>query len=159
MIEKTIGVLVVVMVSVLLLSKGIAFSEPPLPPVPADYADKHMPAGWWTDPKVLAEGEKVYMGQAHPKVNCSNCHGKDGQPKKKGARDLRSPELMNRFSDSFWFWRVKEGVPKTKMPAWKKYLNDEQIWSAIAFEHSFSHKGQPADHAHAEIQLATTGGK
>ena len=25
-------------------------------PAPAEYADKHMPAGWWTDPKVLEEG-------------------------------------------------------------------------------------------------------
>ncbi len=158
-IVRMVGMPVIIVVSVLMISRGVAFTAPPLPPVPADFADKHMPEGWWTDPKVLAEGEKVYMGLVHPKVNCSNCHGKDGQPKKKGARDLRSPELMNRFSDSFWFWRVKEGVPKTKMPAWKQYLSDEQIWSAIAFEHSFSHKGQPADHTHAEIQLATTGGK
>lgn len=152
MTKRTVVMLTMVMVCVPVLSTGIALSAPPLPPVPTDYADKHIPDGWWTDPKVLAEGEKVYMGQVHPKVNCSNCHGKDGQPKKKGARDLRDPSLVNRFSDSFWFWRVKEGVPKTKMPAWKQYLSDEQMWSAIAFEHSFSHKGQAADHAHDEIQ-------
>ena len=154
MTMRKVGAMVVLMVSVLILSGGRAYSEDPvpMPPVPADYADKHMPDGGWTDPKILAEGEKVFMGLVHPKVNCSNCHGKDGQPKKKGARDLRDPSLMNRFSDSFWFWRVKEGVPKTKMPAWKQYLSDEQMWSAIAFEHSFSHKGQAADHAHDEIQ-------
>ena len=152
MTVRTVGLLVVLIMCVLILSRGMASAAPPLPPVPADYADKHMLDGWWADPKILAEGEKVFMGLVHPKVNCSNCHGKDGQPKKKGARDLRDPSLMNRFSDSFWFWRVKEGVPKTKMPAWKQYLSDEQIWAAIAFEHSFSHKGQAAAHVHDEIQ-------
>src|SRR5688572_11124397 len=35
-------------------SGGIAYSREsmPMPEVPADYADKHMPAGWWMDPKV-----------------------------------------------------------------------------------------------------------
>ena len=38
----------------------------PLPPVPADYADKHMPAGGWTDPKAIEEGGKIYTGEANP---------------------------------------------------------------------------------------------
>ncbi|MEK6526393.1 MAG: cytochrome c, partial [Nitrospirota bacterium] len=144
MTKRQVGILIGVMMCVPILSGGMAFpglldlfssdgeSPPPLPAVPADYAGKHIPDGWWTDPKVLAEGEKVYTGQAHPEVHCSNCHGKGGQPKKKGARDLRNPNLVNRFSDSFWFWRVREGVPKTKMPAWKEFLKDEQIWAVMA---------------------------
>ncbi|HEY5595080.1 MAG TPA: hypothetical protein VIL61_08000, partial [Nitrospiria bacterium] len=33
------------------------------PPVPAEYADKHMPAGWWTDPKIIEEGKKIFIGE------------------------------------------------------------------------------------------------
>ena len=105
----------------------------PPPPAPAEYADKHMPAGGWTDAKAIAEGAKIFTGEANPLVNCASCHGKDGQPVKKGARDLRDPKNTTRFSDSFWFWRVSEGVPKTKMKAWKQFLSEEQIWQVIVY--------------------------
>jgi hypothetical protein len=49
---------IMMMGSALILSGGIAFADddPPLPPVPAEYADKKMPAGGWTDPKAIEEG-------------------------------------------------------------------------------------------------------
>ncbi|MBI3809711.1 MAG: c-type cytochrome [Nitrospirae bacterium] len=156
MTKREVAVRVGGAVCSVMLGVGVAYSGffssdeeslPPIPPVPTDYAAKHMPQGWWTDPKVIAEGEKVYTGDANKEVNCSNCHGKDGQPKKKGARDLRDPKNTTRFSDSFWFWRVAEGVPKTKMKAWKQYLSEEQIWQVIAYEHQFSHGFKPAEHA------------
>ena len=28
----------------------------PPPPAPAEYADKHMPADWWADEKIVEEG-------------------------------------------------------------------------------------------------------
>jgi len=76
MTKRKVGMLVVVTVCALTLSGEMAFpglldlfssagdgdTLPPLPPVPADYAAKHMPQGWWTDPKVIADGEKVYTG-------------------------------------------------------------------------------------------------
>lgn len=131
----------------LMLSGGMASAEdlPPLPPVPPDYADKKMPAGGWTDPKAIEEGGKIYRGEFKTEVNCSSCHGVDGTPKKKGARDLRDPKLVCRFSDAFWFWRVSEGVPKTKMKANKGLLSEEQIWQVMAYENQFSHGGKPAD--------------
>jgi mono/diheme cytochrome c family protein len=126
---------------VLTPSGGMAYSgEPtPLPPVPADYADKHMPAGWWTDPKVIEEGRQIYSQEG-----CRSCH-KDGQPVKSGG-GLRDQKNIRRFSDSYWFWRVAEGVPKTTMKAWKSYLSEEQIWQVIAFTHQFSHGGKPSEH-------------
>lgn len=74
MTKRQVMMLIGVMVCVLILSGEMGFPElldlfssdgatlPPLPPVPADYAGKHMPQGWWTDPKVIADGEKVYTG-------------------------------------------------------------------------------------------------
>ena len=116
----------------------------PLPPIPADYADKHMPPGWWTDPKVLEEGRQIYSGEGNQLVNCRSCH-KDGQPVKSGS-GLRDQKNTRRFSDSYWFWRVAEGVPKTTMKSWKSLLSEEQIWQVIAFVHQFSHGFKPSEH-------------
>lgn len=148
MTASKIGMSAMMMGCALVLSGGMALAEdlPPLPPVPAEYADKHMPAGGWTDPKAIEEGAKIYSGESNPVVNCGSCHGKDGQPVKKGARDLRDVKNVGRFSDSFWYWRIAEGIPKTKMKAWKSLLSEEQIWQVMAFEHQFSHGGKPAEH-------------
>jgi mono/diheme cytochrome c family protein len=116
-------------------------STAPPPPAPPEYADKHMPAGWWTDEKILAEGKEIFEGVKNIDVNCSSCHGKDGKPVKAGARDFRKAERMKLYSDSVWFWRVAEGVPNTKMKAWKSKLSEEDRWKAIAYEHTFGLKG------------------
>ncbi len=128
--------------------------EEALKPVPTEYANKHMPDGWWTDPKIIKAGQKVYEGRVKlrkkldKKIKCAECHGLDGKPRKRGARDFRKAKKMNTFTDSYWFWRVSEGVPKTKMESWKDLLTEEQIWQVIAYEHMFSHKRQPAPHNH-----------
>jgi mono/diheme cytochrome c family protein len=116
------------------------------PAVPVAYADKHMPEGWWTDPKIVEEGKLIFEGKMDIDVNCSSCHGIDGKPKKRGARDFREGTRMKLYSDSVWFWRVSEGVPNTKMKAWKTKLSEEDRWKVIAYEHTFSHGGKPALH-------------
>ena len=70
----------------------------PPPPAPAEYADKHMPAGWWSDPKIIEEGRELYIGGKNPDVNCASCHGKDGKPVKAGARDFRNGDRMKLYS-------------------------------------------------------------
>ncbi|WDT76337.1 MAG: cytochrome c [Candidatus Manganitrophus sp.] len=138
-----------------------------LKPVPKAYADKHMPKGWWTDPKIVEEGKKLfetvmlefeYKGKKEEvKEGCATCHGidpKKDRPKQRGARDFRVPKKMNQYSDSYWFWRVSEGVPKTKMPAWKDKLKEEEIWKIIAYEHTMSHGSKPEAHEHKEIQIS-----
>ena len=126
-----------------------------LPEVPPEYAEKKMPAGWWTDPEVISAGKKVYEGRIQYKKEfdkdrkkCFKCHGVDGKPKIRRARDFRASKRMNTYSGAYWFWRISEGVPKTKMEAWKDYLSEEQIWQVMAYEHTFSHEGQPAEHNH-----------
>ena len=91
----------------------------PPPPAPAEYADKHMPAGWWTDQKIIDEGKEIYIGAKNPDVNCASCHGKDGKPVKAGARDFRNGDRMKMYSDSVWFWRISEGVQR------RLYTGDE----------------------------------
>ena len=70
----------------------------------------------------VEEGRKIFIGETNPDVNCASCHGKDGKPVKAGARDFRNGERMKLYSDSVWFWRISEGVPNTKMKAWKTKL-------------------------------------
>lgn len=117
----------------------------PPPPAPAEYADKHMPAGWWADPKIIEEGRELYIGGKNPDVNCASCHGKDGKPVKAGARDFRNADRMKLYSDSVWFWRVSEGVPNTKMKPWKSKLPEEDRWKIIAFERTFGLSGKGWD--------------
>ena len=116
-------------------------STAPPPPAPPEYADKHMPAGWWTDEKIIAEGKEIFEGVKNIDVNCSSCHGKDGKPVKAGARDFRKSDRMKLYSDSVWLWRISEGVPNTKMKAWKSKLSEEDRWKAMAYEHNFGLKG------------------
>ena len=119
----------------------------PPPPAPAEYADKHMPAGWWADEAKAEEGRKLFIGETNPDVNCASCHGKDGKPVKAGARDFRVTDRMKLYSDSVWFWRISEGVPNTKMKAWKSKLSDEDRWKLVLFERNFGLKGQQWDDA------------
>ena len=117
----------------------------PPPPAPAEYADKHMPDGYWNNPKILEEGKAIYTGVQNIDVNCASCHGKNGKPVKAGARDFRRTEQMELYSDSVWFWRVNEGVKGTKMKPWKSKLSEDEIWKVIAFEATFGLKGKEYD--------------
>jgi mono/diheme cytochrome c family protein len=117
----------------------------PPPPAPAEYADKHMPAGWWADAAKMEEGRKLFIGETNLDVNCASCHGKDGKPVKAGARDFRNGERMKLYSDSVWVWRISEGVPNTKMKAWKSKLSEEDIWKLVLYERNFGLVGKGWD--------------
>lgn len=99
--SRMIGQCILVLVSGLTLSEGVASSGElmPLDPVPDAYAKKIMPGGWWIDPKVIKEGRDIYFGDAHPLVACHSCHGQDGRPVNSGG-GLRDQNNVSRFSDS-----------------------------------------------------------
>ena len=120
--------------------------------IPKAYKGKHMPDGWWTDPKIIAQGKKVYEGKVTKKAKCSKCHGKTGKPKAKGARDFRKAANMTKFSDTYWFYRISEGVPKTLMKGLKNKLSEEDRWAVMAYEHMFHHGNKPAVHDHPDVQ-------
>jgi len=148
-----------------LLASSVIFaaedSDKPLPPVPKKYADKHMPKGGWTNPAAIAAGKKIFEEKSRKiklegkeqMVECAACHGKDGKPKKRGVKNMSSAKTFNRYSDSYWFWRISEGVPKTKMESWKDLLSEAEIWQVMAYEHTFSHGGKAEVHEHTEIQV------
>ena len=131
----------------------------PPPPAPPEYADKHMPAGYWNNPEILEEGKAIFTGAQNIDVNCASCHGKDGKPVKAGARDFRRTEQMILYSDAQWFWRVSEGVKGTKMKAWKTKLSEEERWKVIAYEATFGLKGQEYDVANKKWVPQGTAGQ
>ena len=99
-------------------------------------------------------------GAKNPDVNCASCHGKDGKPVKAGARDFRNSERMKMYSDSVWFWRISEGVPNTKMKAWKTKLPDEDRWKVMAFERTFGLTGKGWDPTKKDwVPAAEVGGR
>lgn len=122
--------------------EGAKTGEMKMIEVPATYADKHMPQGGWTDEKMIAAGKELYDGKKNLDVNCAACHGLNGMPVLTGTKDLRDASRVNMWSDSYWYWRVAEGVPDTVMTGWKEKLSEEEIWQVIAYSRTFSQKGK-----------------
>ncbi|MFQ5847010.1 MAG: cytochrome c [Candidatus Methylomirabilales bacterium] len=113
--------------------------------IPLEY-QRTMPAGWWTDPQVLAEGKAIYEGQVHSDVVCAACHGRDGVPIVTGAADFRDPDLVEGWSDTYWYWRIAKGVPDTPMTPWEGKLTTREIFKVMAYVNSFAYEGEPTDH-------------
>ena len=139
------GLVAVAALGLTLSACGEAKPPAPPPPAPPEYADKHMPDGYWNNPEIVEQGKAIFTGAENIDVNCASCHGKDGKPVKAGARDFRKGDFMKLFSDSQWFWRVSEGVKGTKMKAWKSKLSEDDRWKVIAFEATFGLKGMEYD--------------
>lgn len=117
-------------------------SHRPTLDVPLEYADKHMPEGWWNDAKILSEGRLLYQGITKSFVKCVECHGRDGKPSKRGAPDFTDPRRVRRFSDSYWYWRIAEGVPMTSMKPYAKMLSEQETWKVIAYQRNFGLRGK-----------------
>jgi mono/diheme cytochrome c family protein len=96
----------------------------------------------------VANGRRVYF------QNCVYCHGDalrgDGMyahglnPIPTNFADAGAIALLQ---ESFLFWRIAKGGPglpeeggpwDTAMPAWEKFLTEEEMWDVIAFLYDFS---------------------
>jgi mono/diheme cytochrome c family protein len=133
---------IVILITASTMAAAQTIKDPTTVKVPAEYQNKHIPAGYWADPKIIKEGKEIYEGMVNAMVNCSACHGMDGKPMLPGARDFRDASYMGKMTDSYWFWRISEGVSDTQMAGFKKMLKEEQIWKLISYENTFakSHK-------------------
>lgn len=114
---------------------GCELSQSPKPDlaIPSAYAAKHMPQNWWNNQKIIDAGREIYLGSGKTNVNCSKCHGKTGEGIRSGPGYFRNAETMKRYSDSYFFWRISEGVPYTAMAAFKNKLSEDEIWQVIMF--------------------------
>jgi mono/diheme cytochrome c family protein len=129
-------------------------------PLPAAYANAHIPARVWTDPKMLARGKEIWIAK------CAVCHGETGDGKGPGSvnlplkpADLTDGHMVAQMAGNYWFWRVTEGglVEPFKsmgsaMPAWKTELSVADRWAVIAYAHTLSgHRGPHTPSEHPEL--------
>ncbi|MDO8962907.1 MAG: c-type cytochrome [Coriobacteriia bacterium] len=100
--------------------------------IPDKYKDMKQPF------KVTSEnwdrGRDIYARNC---LTCHGCAGKGDGPYAmiNNARpaDLRQPRF-SLLPDSFFMWRVSEGVAGTIMPPWRQSLTEEEIWLVTLFE-------------------------
>ena len=89
-----------------------------------------------TDPAPVPLNEATYLaGGDVYKQNCAVCHGLPGENPSNIAKGMfpKPPELFNGkgvTDDPAWetYWKAKNGIRLTGMPAFKQTLNDTQIW-------------------------------
>jgi hypothetical protein len=98
--------------------------------------------------KHVENGRRVYY------QNCVFCHGDNLTGNGMFAHGLdpiptnfADPGTIAMLRDTFLFWRVSKGGPglpeeggpwDTAMPAWEKFLKEEEMWEAILFLYDFT---------------------
>ncbi len=113
------------------------------PRVPLDHLDeaRALTSPLPDSPDSIAQGKALY----HGKGTCFNCHGQEGAGDGPVASQL-DPSPRNFQHHGFWrhrtegeiFWVIKHGSPGTSMVGFAGQLTDEEIWSIIQYERTFS---------------------
>lgn len=108
--------------------------------------------------KHLESGKKVYY------TNCFYCHGDDMKGDGMFAHglnplpaDFRSPATIGTMQESYLFWRIAKGGPglpqeagpwSSSMPAWEKFLSEDEIWDVILFLYDYTGSNPRAEEEH-----------
>jgi hypothetical protein len=98
--------------------------------------------------KHVENGRQVYYR------NCVFCHGDNMGGNGMFAHALNpiptnfaDGQTLPNFRETFFFWRIAKGGPglpeegapwDTAMPAWEKFLKEDEIWEAILFLYDFN---------------------
>ena len=98
--------------------------------------------------KHVENGRQVYYR------NCVFCHGDDMGGNGMFAHALNpiptnfsDGQTLPNFRETFFFWRIAKGGPglpeegapwDTAMPAWEKFLKEDEIWEVILFLYDFN---------------------
>jgi len=96
--------------------------------------------------KHVENGRQVYYR------NCVFCHGDNMTGNGMFVHGLdpiptNFPENIPQLRDTFLFWRISKGGPglpeeggpwDTAMPAWEKFLKEEEMWDVILFLYDFT---------------------
>jgi len=96
----------------------------------------------------LARGKVVYY------ENCFYCHGDTLAADGHYARSVnplpanfQDPGVLPQLTEAFLYWRVAKGGPgmpdaggpwDSSMPAWEKFLSEEDMWNVIAFLYDYT---------------------
>lgn len=89
-------------------------------------------------PDNLGIPEQLVRGAALYQANCVQCHGGPGvAPSRHGMSMQPAPgPLVD--ADLNWktrelYWITKHGIKMSGMPAWEYHLNEDELWSVVAF--------------------------
>ncbi len=107
----------------------------------------------------LQDGRRVYY------ENCFYCHGDlmAGQGLYASGlnpipTNFQDPGTIAMLREAFLFWRISKGAPglpeeggpwQSAMPAWEKFLSDEEMWNVILFLYDFTDSRPRAVEAHS----------
>ncbi len=97
-----------------------------------------------TSPSAKKDGKELYHKTAKP-FTCETCHGVKGDglgdpdfESTPPARNFTCKATMDSLSDGQLFWIIKNGSPKTSMPAFGGNLSDDDIWKLVSYLRGFS---------------------
>jgi mono/diheme cytochrome c family protein len=86
--------------------------------------------------------ETFLIGKTIYNKNCRSCHGKLGNGKGSGSKELETiptdftnPDFLNQ-SDGSIFWKISEG--RDEMKTYKKKLSEEDIWLVVNYIKKFA---------------------
>src|SRR5262249_13710179 len=89
---------------------GQAHADHEHAPLPAAYANAHIPPGAGPDPRMIAKGKEIYA------TKCALGQGEKGDGRGWGAAtlplkpaDLTDAKMVAEMAGNYWFWRVSEG--------------------------------------------------
>jgi mono/diheme cytochrome c family protein len=146
MSRLVIGVLLVLLVAGVVLSRGVGFTSrrTPLPLEPAVARS----ALRWATPSAIASAanpvknspDVLREAMAHWADHCALCHGNDGRGTPIG-RSLYPPapdmlaSATQELSDGELFYVIERGIPLTGMPAWGNgtAAGEEASWALVRF--------------------------
>ena len=143
------GIADILVVLLAAVPMGVLAAGPDMmrPRVPAD---KLAEARALTSPlpdsrEIVEKGKVIY----HGKGTCATCHGASGTGDGPASKGL-NPSPRNFQHHGFWrhrtegelYYVIKNGSPGTAMAPFGAILTDEEIWSLIRYERTFSrHRG------------------
>jgi len=84
----------------------------------------------------LSDSGRVVKGAGNYAAMCASCHLAPGAKSSELSRGLypQPPNLSKEKVDAAHaFWVIKHGVKASGMPAWGKSMDDDSIWSLVAF--------------------------
>jgi mono/diheme cytochrome c family protein len=91
-----------------------------------------------SDTPDLTRPDKIERGLALYHENCEQCHGAPGvSPQRAALGMMPVPAYLVRTAREWTpariHWIVKNGMKMTGMPAWQYRMDDEALWSVVAF--------------------------
>lgn len=90
------------------------------------------------EPPPLDDPELAARGLHHFRSHCVQCHGAPGVPPEPFALGLTPlpgslSDTAREWTASQLYWVIRYGIKMTAMPAWQFRLDEDELWSVVAF--------------------------